>query len=175
MADTQGSGSKMFRPSAMSRITSADDLDKYLKVTNPSAWVVLFAALALIAGLFVWSALAVIPTTVKAAGIIDGKEVTCWVDESTYEKISDDNISATVLDVKATNAKLDDIPWSKAEVLGFVASDYLLESLQLGDWSYMVSFTLEKEVDGIGNTVRSVPVVITVSETNPLSLMLGQR
>lgn len=38
MADTQGEGASIFRQSAMSRIASADDLDKYIKVTNPSAW-----------------------------------------------------------------------------------------------------------------------------------------
>ena len=51
MADTQGEGASIFRQSAMSRIASADDLDKYIKVTNPSAWAVLLASVLLIAGL----------------------------------------------------------------------------------------------------------------------------
>ncbi len=175
MADTQGNGTSIFRQSAMSRIASADDLDKYIKVTNPSAWVVLLASVLLIGGLAIWSATAIIPTTVQVPGVIMGTEVICWVDEETEEKIIEGGAYASVLDVEATELEYEEIPYSRAEVAQRFQSDYLLDAVTLYDWNYELSLTLPHEVEGIGEDIRPVPVSITVSETHPLSLVLGNR
>ena len=175
MADTRNEGTSVFRRSAMSRIASADDLDRYIKVTNPSAWVVLLASLLLLAGIAIWSAMAVIPTTVKLTGIITGNQVLCWVDENTAHKIQSGGAKASVLDITATAAVCDELPVSKAEVRGLINSDYLVDSLTLNDWNYEVDLTLPREVDGIGEKVRPVPVTIIVSETVPFTLVLGNR
>jgi hypothetical protein len=175
MADTRNEGAGIFRQSAMSRIASADDLDKYIKVTNPSAWVALFASLLLLAGLATWSATAVIPTTVELTGIITGNQVLCWVDETTANRIQSGGAKASVLDITATAAVCDELPCSKAEVEKLINSDYLVDSITLNDWNYEVDLTLPQEVEGIGDEVRPVPVTIIVSETQPLPLVLGNR
>lgn len=176
MADTQGENASIFRQSAMNRIASADDLDKYMRVTNPSAWVVLLAAILLIGGLAIWSATAVIPTTVQVTGVAMGKEVTCWVDEKTEAKIEEGGAYATVMDVEASKITLDDIPYSEAEVRNDFESDYLVESVTLHDWNYELNLTMPKPIEGTAeDDARPVPVNITVSETHPLNLVLGNR
>ena len=175
MADTQGEGASIFRQSAMSRIASADDLDKYIKVTNPSAWVVLAAAILLIAGLAIWAATAIIPTTVQVTGIIDGTEVTCWVDQDTKDKIEEGGAYVTVMDVAATVYSLDAIPWSESEVENVVNSDYLIDSMTLSDWSYQIVVTLPHALENVEAETKLVPVNLTVTETHPLDLVLGNR
>ena len=174
MADTQGKGASIFRQSAMSRIASADDLDKYIKVTNPSAWVVLIASILLIGGLTIWAATAVIPTTVHVTGIVMETDVLCWVDQETQEKIVDGGAYATVMDIETTELAIDDIPYSRKEVEQEFASDYLLDSVTLYDWNYEITMKLKQEIEGADeDNARPAPVSITVSETNPLSLVLG--
>ncbi len=175
MADTRDEGASIFRQSALSRIASADDLDKYIRVTNPSAWVVLFASILLIGGLAIWSATAVIPTTVEVPGVVMGKDVICWVDEETKEKIMEGGVYATVLDVEAIELEYEEIPYSKAEVVQRFQSDYLLDAVTLYDWNYELTLKLPHTLEGIGENTRPVPVSITVSETRPLSLVLGKR
>lgn len=174
MADTQGEGSRIFRQSAMSRISSADDLDKYIKVTNPSAWVVLVAALLLIGGLIVWSATAIIPTTVSVTGVLQNGTVTCWVDADTCDKIRAGGVRAEVLDTPATDIQVADMPMSAAEVKHSLSSDYESESLKLTDWNYMVTMTLNNAGLPTDQNVL-VPVDITVSETQPINLVLGSE
>ena len=172
MAYTQGEGSSIFRPSAMNRISSADDLDKYIRVTNPSAWIVLLASLLLIGGLAVWAATAIIPTTLSVSGLLEDDTIVCWVDSSTAEKIEKGGASASVADETTTDLKIDTIPDSKAEVKQRIGSDYLAESIALKDWNYEITFKAPSNVDGKS---QIVPVNITFSETHPLSLVLGKQ
>jgi hypothetical protein len=49
----EDSEKSLFRKSALNRIASADDLDKALKVSNPSAWMSISAFLAFAIGITV--------------------------------------------------------------------------------------------------------------------------
>ncbi len=60
----------LFRKKAMNRISSPEDLTGYLRVTNPGMWIVLAAVIVLLAGIFAWSAVGTLETTVDAAVIV---------------------------------------------------------------------------------------------------------
>ena len=102
MADEGANAGEVFRRSTMNRIASADELDHYIKVTNPSAWVVTIAALLLIAGVIIWAVVAIVPVTVETTGIhyrdsSSGENVVlCWVDKSTAQKIEDSGAKASI-------------------------------------------------------------------------------
>ncbi len=173
MADTTGEAANIFRKSAMSRINSADDLDKYIRVTNPSAWVVLAAAILLIGGLMVWSATAIIPTTINVTGIRQGDQIVCWVNSATLDKIDDGGATASILDKRVTELEVDSMPLSKPEVVSTIHHDYLSDMLALSDWNYRVSFSIPADLTIEED--RAVPVSITVSESHPLDLVLGKK
>ena len=46
--------SKVFRQTSMDRIQSPEQLNDYLRVTDPSVWVLLAAVIVLLAGVLVW-------------------------------------------------------------------------------------------------------------------------
>ena len=50
--------SDLYRKESMDRIQSPEQLNDYLRMTNPSIWVVLSAVIVLLAGLLIWSAFA---------------------------------------------------------------------------------------------------------------------
>lgn len=60
----------LFRKKAMARISSPEDLTSYLRVTSPGLWVILAAVIALLIGMFAWSAVGVLETTVDATAIV---------------------------------------------------------------------------------------------------------
>lgn len=68
MADKQES--TLFRKKAMARISSPEDLTSYLRVTSPSVWIVLAAVIVLLAGLFAWSVVGTMETTVDATAVV---------------------------------------------------------------------------------------------------------
>ena len=66
--------SQLFRKKSVERISSPEQLQDYMRVTNPGIWMVLGAVIALLAGLLVASALVKVETTVNARGEIRGAD-----------------------------------------------------------------------------------------------------
>ena len=60
----------LFRKKAMNRISSPEDLTGYLRVTSPGMWIVLAAVIALLVGVFAWSAVGTLETSVDATAIV---------------------------------------------------------------------------------------------------------
>ena len=52
----------IFRQKSMDRISSPEDLNDYIRVTNPSVWVVLLALVLLLIGMLSWSILGTVET-----------------------------------------------------------------------------------------------------------------
>ena len=46
---------KLFRKNAIDHISSPEQLDDYIKVSNPRAWMILAVILLCLIGLFIWS------------------------------------------------------------------------------------------------------------------------
>ena len=60
----------IFRKKAMNRISSPEDLTGYLRVTSPGMWIILAAVIVLLVGVFAWSAVGTLETTVDATAIV---------------------------------------------------------------------------------------------------------
>lgn len=84
---------EIFRKNSLDKIKSLENLNDYIRVLNPSVWLLLFCVVLLLAGAFVWGAFghidSVVPTTV---GIENGNAV-CYVRE---ESIADVAVDMTV-------------------------------------------------------------------------------
>ena len=171
----------------MSRITSADELDRYIKVTNPSAWAVVFAALLLVVAIAVWAVVAVVPVTVNTTGIVlqnpdvGDSVVVCWVDKKTADRIGDFGVKASVDGAEAKGARMDNAPMSSSEVIKFLGSDFYANSINLADWNYPVVIEPGGDVGGSDfaistalGSARLVPVSLVVSEKNPMSIVTGR-
>ena len=60
--------SRLFRQKSVERITSPEQLQDYMRVTNPGMWMVLLAVIAILAGLLISSALVKLESTVPLKG-----------------------------------------------------------------------------------------------------------
>ena len=60
----------VFRKETLERISSPEQLNDYLHVTNPGIWVILTAVILLVAGVFVWSCTGTLETRSPANMIV---------------------------------------------------------------------------------------------------------
>ena len=179
---------EVFQRSTMNRIASADELDHYIKVTNPSAWAIIIAAILLVGGILIWAIVAIVPVSVNTTGVtLENTQgvttvVLCWVDKSTADKIEKQGAEATVSDIPAKSVAVDHTPMSLTEVVNFLGSEFYVESLKLSDWNYPVTIVPSEEpehsdfVIGTSKGVSHlVPVSIVVLEERPITIVLGRE
>ncbi|WP_026528784.1 hypothetical protein [Butyrivibrio sp. VCD2006] len=80
----------IFRDKSMDNISSPEQLNDYLKVTKPSVWVVLFAIILLLIGLFIWSSFAYITSSVEGvADVKEGKMTVHFTDDDFSENLKE--------------------------------------------------------------------------------------
>ena len=64
-------GSNLFRQKPLERISSADQLTDYLRVTSPGLWALLAVVVLLLAGLLVWSMSGNLETLQSATAVVE--------------------------------------------------------------------------------------------------------
>lgn len=141
--------SHLFRKQNVERISSPEQLQDYMRVTNPGVWMVLAAVIVLLAGLLAASALVKVETTVEAKGEIAqaGGEV------------------VMTLAPEAGQAVREDMPVRLAGQDGRVA--YVYES----DGETIVKAELDKAAEALPAGTYDVEIV---TETlSPISFLLN--
>ena len=167
MADATSS---IFNKKATEKLRSPDDLDKYVRVTNPSIWVVLAACVALLLGLLAWGVLGTAATNVSATATCVDDTVVCFLTTEDVAKVHEDD--AAFVDGKhMTVDSISKIPLSRNEVANLLQSDYLVSVVVASDWTYQVTFKGEDA----SAFAQKVPLQtsITVGRIAPISLVLG--
>ena len=66
---------QIFREKSIKRISSPEELNKYLRVTNPGIWAVLLAVIVLLGGLIVWASVGTLETKVDAEAVVSDGHV----------------------------------------------------------------------------------------------------
>lgn len=172
MADAR---SAIFNKKASEKLRSPDDLDKYVRVTNPSVWIVLAACLALLAGLLAWGVFGTVATSVKGTGVYTQGKVVCFL---TADKVSEVHVgdSAYVDGERMKVSSISSVPVSRGEAKNVVNSDYLVSSLVNGDWAYVLEFEVDEE-EGDHNFREDIPlnVEITTERIAPITLLFGRN
>jgi len=101
-------GTSLFREKSLEKIQSPEDLNSYLRITNPSIWIAIIAVIILLAGTLVWSIFGKVETKVDAVAICDESKIVCYVSESSVSKVKVGNkvyIDGKTYDIVATTTK----------------------------------------------------------------------
>ena len=79
---------QIFRSKSLEQISSPEQLNDYLRVTNPSVWLVLIAIILLLAGVLVWSTAANINSyATGTAQVTNGNMVVVFDDDKAASKV----------------------------------------------------------------------------------------
>ena len=158
----------IFNRQALSRLHSPDDLDRYIRITNPSVWMALAAIIALIVGLLSWGVFGTVATGVDATGISLGGKIICMLDDDSAAKIKIGD-HAYVNGQRTTVESKGRAPISEDEAYDMLKSDYLVDALMPEEWAYVVTLGgVRVDAEGVPLTVN-----ITTERIAPISLVLG--
>lgn len=165
MADETNS---IFTKKASEKLRSPDDLDEYVRVTNPSVWIVLAACACLMIGLFAWGFLGTAETNVGATATYAKGEVVCFLPADKASSVHEGDV-ANVGGKPMKVASIGAVPLSRAEAREIVGSDYLASTLVGDDWTYVVNF----KGDGDPAFAEGIPLgtTITIERIKPISLI----
>ena len=165
--------SSVFNKKATEKLRSPDDLDKYVRVTNPSVWAVIIACALLIAGLLAWAIFGSITTNVITKGTyLEDETVVCFLP---YEQAVTLNVGdeATVGGEQMTVGGFSKLPLSRDEAKEVLGSDFLTSALVADDWVYAVRLDGDGDYDfEVGYPIN---VAITTETISPISFLLGSR
>lgn len=78
----------------MERISSPEQLNDYVRVSNPSVWLILLAVAFVLAGVCVWGIFGRLETVIDTVGVCRDGKITCYV--------SDENIKSVKVGMKVT-------------------------------------------------------------------------
>jgi len=167
MAETPSS---IFNQRATEKLRSPDDLDKYVRVTTPSVWLLLAACAALLVGLLSWGFFGSVSTNVRAVGAYGNDTVVCFLsaEDAANVHVGD---SSNVGGIQMEVASISPTPVSRETAISMVESDYLVDTLMEDDWAFVVTFKGDPS-----SLAPNVPlnVSITTESIAPISLVLGK-
>ena len=101
---------QLFRAKSLERISSPEQLNDYLRVTNPAVWLVLTAVILMLAGVLIWSSSANIDSIAYGDALVDDGAMRIVFDEETIAKNVKPGMTVSVGDTetKITSIGADD-------------------------------------------------------------------
>lgn len=79
----------IFRKKSIERISSPEQLGDYIKVSNPSIWIILAAVIVLLAGACVWGIFGTIETRISVPVVAENGSITAYLDEEQAGTVGD--------------------------------------------------------------------------------------
>ena len=155
----------IFRKARLDRISSPEQLHDYIKVSNPSIWIVLAAVLALLAALFAWGIWGSIPTTLTLTGDAKGGEVVCYLSGEDAAKITQ-GMAVSIGSTAGVVERVDSAPLSYAEAAAGYENDYTVHALSLSDWNTRIVVRADVP-DGLQQ------LTIVSDAVAPISFLIG--
>lgn len=123
----------LFRKKSMEKISSPEQLNEYIRVSNPGVWMILSCIIFLLAGMCVWGIFGRFETVLKAPAISKDGETVCYVKEENGSDLAEGmavRIGGAEYSVKRVFA-------SPAQVTDdFEAYALHVGGLQTGEWVY---------------------------------------
>lgn len=153
--------SNIFRKKSMDRVSSPEQLNDYVRVTNPGIWMILVAVIILLIGVCVWGVFGHMDTKLAVAGISKGGTLTCYVKEADIPSVTK-GMTVTVGENRYEVAEIKSEPISVTDEMESYALH--LGELQMGEWVYPVIVNTEL-ADG------TYQAMITVESVSPMSFI----
>ena len=155
---------KLFKKSSVERFTSPEKLNDYIQVSNPSSWMVLVAALAVLLGMLIWGFFGELTESVSFSGLAREDKLVCYVNSAISGSLQEGmEVAIAPLaggDTKTVKGKVSYIapyPLSYAEASVGLEQDYLLAALGISTWNIVVDVMPEEPLfDGMVYSLSAV-------------------
>lgn len=154
---------QLFRKKSVDRVSSPEQLNEYIKVSNPGIWMILAAIVILLVGAIVWGVLGTLDTTLSTVAVAENGELTVYVKEADIDSIEE----GMTVRIGAKEGTITEISTTPTTVDG-TFSDYALHvgNLVNGEWVFAIRVSGEF-TDGVHNAD------IVVESVSPMSFILN--
>ena len=92
---------QIFRKESLDQISSPEQLNDYLRVTNPAVWLVLTAVILLLAGMLLWASVASIDSFASGTGQVQDGTMRIMFEDAQIAKSVQTGMTVTAGDVSA--------------------------------------------------------------------------
>lgn len=144
---------QLFRKASIDRISSPEQLNDYVRVSNLSVWMILIAIIVLLIGICVWGIFGQLETKINTAGICENGVFICYVTEEKIGQIKSGmtiNVDGESLSVSGISAKPTAVTAETDSYLmylgGFSNGEWLYEitaDTMLSDGTYKAEIVTE--------------------------------
>jgi len=131
----RNNNSDIFRKESLARFTSPENLDKYIRSTTPSLWLLLATIIVILVGVIVWGSFGKIDSTsVVGCSVENNGIITSYISETGYEKICDESY------IEINGEKYDITSISGPFIVGSDSNSFLIQASEIesGSWYYIV-------------------------------------
>ena len=147
---------KIFRKKSIDRMSSPEQLNDYIKVTNPGVWMALAAIVILLIGVCVWGVFGKLETKLPVAAVSQDGQTVLYVKEDDLSAVKE-NMSVYIGDETYKVTSVSAQPVAVTEEI----SEYARHTgeLSIGEWVYVV------QIDGslASGTYKAHIVIDSVS------------
>lgn len=143
---------KIFRKKSIDRMSSPEQLNDYIKVTNPGVWMALAAIVILLVGVCVWGVFGKLETKLPVAAVSQDGQTVLYVKENDLSAVKE-NMSVYIGDETYKVTSVSAQPVAVTEEI----SEYARHTgeLSVGEWVYVV------QIDGsLANGTYKAHIVI---------------
>ena len=154
---------QLFRKKSVDRVSSPEQLNEYIKVSNPGIWMILAAIVILLVGAIVWGVLGTLDTTLSTVAVAENGELTVYVKEADIDSI-EEGMTVRIGEKEGTITEISTTPTT----VDGTFSDYALHvgNLVNGEWVFAIRVSGEF-TDGVHNAD------IVVESVSPMSFILN--
>ena len=104
---------RIYREKNLTRISSPEQLNDYLKITRPAVWAVLAAVILLLVGILIWGSSAYIGSSVNGIAKVSEGWMTVYFEDDSFAKNVQEGMQVTVGDTKCTISSVGQDPEGK--------------------------------------------------------------
>jgi len=142
----------LFRKKSMDKVSSPESLNDYVRVANPSIWMILGAIIVLLIGVCIWGIFGRLDTKVRVGSISKGGQSICYISEDNKDKLSVgdtfkiDGVEGEVLEIKSTPVQGKELSSLVRHALGISEEDWAYKFItnhKLDDGEYEAEIVIE--------------------------------
>ena len=155
---------QLFRKKSMDKVSSPEQLNDYIRVSNPGVWIALMAVVVLLLGVCIWGIFGRLETTVGSAAVIKDGVMTLYIKEEHLGEVTA-GMTVRVKEQEYLITSVETIPKTIPE--GFDEYMLHLSGMHVGEWVFGVTAMDTDLSDGV------YKAEIVIESIAPMSFIFG--
>lgn len=154
---------QIFRQKSIERISSPEQLNDYVRVSNPAVWMVLAAVAIILAGVCVWGIFGRLETVINTVGVCRDGKLTCYVADESIKSVK----VGMKVKVNGGEFEISEIAKTPIEIdENFDSYAMYVGELKEGEWVYEV--TAKAPIESGTYSAK-----ITTDSVSPISFVMN--